>query len=98
MGFRLSHKRAKSFFSKKKSLFEFIISILKIPGGKPKIWRAVWTQCYKTLENFNSNMENINVPKAKVMKTPVKNRTIANETIFSTPTVGTPRAQFTSPT
>lgn len=76
------------------------MSIFKIPGGKPKVWRAVWTQCYKTLEAFNSNMENINVSKggAKVMKTPVQNRNIANETIFSTPTVGTPRAQlFTSP-
>lgn len=73
---------------------------LSIPGGKPKVWRAVWTQCYKTLEAFNSNMENINVSKggAKVMSTPVQKRNIANETIFSTPTVGTPRAQlFTSP-
>lgn len=65
---------------------------LSIPGGKPKIWNAIWSAGYSTLSDFNTKLEKLTKPKSGE-KTPVKPKPIEK---FSTPMTNTPVANINS--
>jgi len=62
---------------------------LSIPGGKPKIWEAIWQEGYSILTKFNDKMEEMSkTKKSPEPKTPLKSKTAPD--IFSTPMAVTP--------
>ena len=38
---------------------------IKIPGGKPKTWNAIWSSCNYILSDFARKMDDINLPSEK---------------------------------
>ena len=61
----------------------------QIPGGKPKIWEAIWQEGYSILTRFNDKMEEMSkTKKSPEPKTPLKSKTAPD--IFSTPMAVTP--------
>ena len=58
MSFTVYHHSAKAF--------------IQIPGGKPKIWDAIWSSTTTILGDFARKMEKINAPADNITQSPTK--------------------------